>query len=357
MTDHDCGSNLTFELVLGDGSLFPNRRELLVGRSHLVLAYFHLLLCCPLSRSVSSRYRHTKQAVTISTTTCAQAANIVQKRIDEPPLIACSLRRCLAQLQTPGLPFAPRRRIGGEKWRPTVDEHTALDILARLRRVENENRRLKQMGLGLLVLAGVVLLIGQSRPSRTIEGEKFILLDANGRPRARLEMEMTNVPTLVLLDEKGFPSVSLGAGEDPTLTLCKGNCEKQAQLSASKYVLGLALYEGGGNPMMVDQGKQKGLRAGFGVINGVPGVNLFGKGPNEQASLDLEAPGPRLYLSDQSGSVDLEKASLEVSDEQGFSTRIGRTELETPRTGETHKTSAASIVLFDKDSKRLWSAP
>jgi hypothetical protein len=29
----------------------------------------------------------------------------------------------------------------------------------------------------------------------------------------------------------------------------------------------------------------------------------------------------------------------------------------TPRTGETHKTSAASLVLFDKDKNVIWKAP
>jgi hypothetical protein len=247
----------------------------------------------------------------------------------------------------------PKGKSGGL----TVDEHTALDILTRLRRVERENRRLKQIALGVLVLVAAVLLMGQSRLNRTIEAEKFILKDADGRPRARLEMEMTNRPTLVLLDEKGLPLVSLGAGENVGLTLCMESCEKQAQLYVSKNVLGLTFYEGGGNPMVREQGKGNGLRAGLSVINGVPGLNLFGKDPKEQASLDFEAPGPRLFLSDASGTVDLEKGNFEISDKQGFRTTIGSTELETPRTGETHKTSAASVVLFDKDSKVLWSAP
>lgn len=92
------------------------------------------------------------------------------------------------------------------------------------------------------------------------------------------------------------------------------------------------------------------------MVKGVPGLNLFSDDSTQQASLDLEA-GPRLLLSDQTGIVSLEKASLEVSDKQGFRTKIGSTELETPRTGETHKTSAASVVLFGKDGKTLWSAP
>jgi len=226
------------------------------------------------------------------------------------------------------------------------------NILARLGRVERENRRLKRMAVGVLVLAGAVILMGQARPSnRTIEAERFVLKDASGRIRARLEMELSDRPTLALLDAKGFPLVSLEAGESPSLNLCKGSCDQQVWLGTfPNGLFGLALY-----------GKDKGaplhgLQAGLGVVNGVPGLNLYGKDATEGASLDLEA-GPRLFLSDQNGDVSLEKASLEVSDKQGFRAKIGSTELETPRTGETHKTSAASVVLFGKDGKALWTAP
>jgi len=46
-----------------------------------------------------------------------------------------------------------------------------------------------------------------------------------------------------------------------------------------------------------------------------------------------------------------------LSDSQGYQTAIGSTDLSTPRTGETHKTSAASVVLIGKDKRVLWSAP
>ena len=46
-----------------------------------------------------------------------------------------------------------------------------------------------------------------------------------------------------------------------------------------------------------------------------------------------------------------------VNDPEGFSAQLGSVDLVTPRTGEQHKTSAASLVLFGKDSKVLWSAP
>jgi hypothetical protein len=44
-------------------------------------------------------------------------------------------------------------------------------------------------------------------------------------------------------------------------------------------------------------------------------------------------------------------------DEQGFSATLGVANLQTPRTGETQKRSAASLVLFDKDKNVIWKAP
>ena len=48
---------------------------------------------------------------------------------------------------------------------------------------------------------------------------------------------------------------------------------------------------------------------------------------------------------------------LVLDDASGFATEIGVTDLVTPATGETHETSAASVVLLGKDKKVLWSAP
>ena len=46
-----------------------------------------------------------------------------------------------------------------------------------------------------------------------------------------------------------------------------------------------------------------------------------------------------------------------ANDSEGFSAELGSTSLVTTRTGEQHKSSAASLVLFGKDGKVLWSAP
>lgn len=48
---------------------------------------------------------------------------------------------------------------------------------------------------------------------------------------------------------------------------------------------------------------------------------------------------------------------VELTDAEGFQATLGATNLVTPKTGETHKTSAASLVLFDKNQNVIWKAP
>lgn len=48
---------------------------------------------------------------------------------------------------------------------------------------------------------------------------------------------------------------------------------------------------------------------------------------------------------------------LSLEDKEGYSTEIGRTDLVVTKTGRKEQTPAASVVLFDKEKKVLWSAP
>lgn len=83
------------------------------------------------------------------------------------------------------------------------------------------------------------------------------------------------------------------------------------------------------------------LRAGLILVDDGPTLLLAAANERAKATLEAPAEGPKLSLSD----------------ENGFETAIGITDLLTPTTGEKHRTSAASIVLFGKDKKVLWSAP
>jgi|SRR5215469_3467139 len=276
-------------------------------------------------------------------------------------------------------------------------------IMSRLEQVEKENRTLKSLGTVILLALGAALLMGQSRTGRTVEAENFVLRDNRGNVRATLGIELEDRPTLTFKDARGLPLVSLAGGDDPFLTLKREGGQEQVQIGVNKDLYGLAIY---GEP----KGAIKGTRVGLGVWKGIPSLTLYDENGNERAAVQTEQSGPSLRLSDVNGKgrVELSMASsdmhlpgltlfdkggksiasfvgedapflhlgrygetehflvavapnvgpyVSLSDKEGFMTAIGSTDLVTPRTGETHKTSAASVVLFGKDQKVLWSAP
>jgi hypothetical protein len=67
---------------------------------------------------------------------------------------------------------------------------TAQAILLRVERLEQQNRRLKRLGAGVLFLAAPVVLLGQRQlGTRTIQAEEFRVLDSTGATRATLGVE------------------------------------------------------------------------------------------------------------------------------------------------------------------------
>lgn len=222
----------------------------------------------------------------------------------------------------------------------SIEKDLPDSALARLEKVEKQNRMAKKLFLTALVLGGTLVVMGQARQNRVVEAERFLLKDGLGRTRARLELQGGDRPALSLLNENGFPLVSLVAGgEGSFVSLCDSPCKDSVEITLSQNVKGLAIYEAGA-AWPSNKDKLAGLRVGVGVVNGMPGFDLFGKA-GETASLRLDKVGPNIALSD----------------DQGFSTTIGSAALETLQTGESHRTSAASIVLFGKSGKVLWSAP
>lgn len=165
------------------------------------------------------------------------------------------------------------------------------NLLARVEKLERQNRRMKLGGLGALVIAGAFLLMGQASGPRTqdeVRANGFVLVDTSGETRARLFM----------------------SSDGPELALYYANGKMGAWLTAGELLNGTALD-------MIDASGKAGVA-----------LTAFPKGP-----------------------------LLNVMDAQGFETSIGATDLVTMATGETHRTSAASVVLFGKDKTVLWSAP
>ena len=74
----------------------------------------------------------------------------------------------------------------------------------------------------------------------------------------------------------------------------------------------------------------------------------------------IDGMGAGLSLDNGKGEqrIFMDPDHLELSDDAGFKSSLGVTKnLVTSRTGETHQTSAASLLLFDKDKNVIWKAP
>ncbi len=95
-------------------------------------------------------------------------------------------------------------------------------VVERLEELEQQNRRLKLMGVMVLILAGAGLLMGQVVPSsRTVEAEQFVLKDVSGKPRGILAIRADGTPRLEFLEEDGKPRAALATAADgsPSLSL------------------------------------------------------------------------------------------------------------------------------------------
>ena len=79
---------------------------------------------------------------------------------------------------------------------------------------------------------------------------------------------------------------------------------------------------------------------------------------NAQGHFGAELGSGTLMLAGEHNSfATLSPYNLDLQDQDGFLATLGMTNIVTPRTGQTQKTSAASLVLFDKNKNVIWKAP
>lgn len=184
------------------------------------------------------------------------------------------------------------------------------ELESRLLSVEKQNRRLKQLGAALLILVTSLILMGQAPSKKTVEANEFVLRDDSGNIRARLFMTTMQTTNMAI---PGFAEpVPVTFKPRPTL----------------------ALYD--------EKGEASGLLDDDEVLFFKSHVSL-GKGT--------------LTIGDGTNGATISSYSMGLFDEQGFETTLGRRTLVTPRTGESHMTSAASLVMFDKNKNVIWKAP
>jgi hypothetical protein len=79
----------------------------------------------------------------------------------------------------------------------------------------------------------------------------------------------------------------------------------------------------------------------LGVNAGDPSISIMDGGGNGGAGITFGKNGP----------------SLSLEDGKGYSTIVGKTKIEGPGNEQPRYTSAASVVLFDKDKRIMWKAP
>jgi hypothetical protein len=100
------------------------------------------------------------------------------------------------------------------------DETQIQEILERLARVEQQNRRFKQGGILLVVLACCLLISAQGvQKPRIVEAEQFLLRDAAGHVVGLWGSSAPPTqpgPVLVMFTEKGDAGAQLSVGQSGT---------------------------------------------------------------------------------------------------------------------------------------------
>jgi hypothetical protein len=182
-------------------------------------------------------------------------------------------------------------------------------INIRLRKLERENRRMKQIGILFAVCASVLIVSGQSKTSKIVEATEFRLVDTAGRVRGSFSTE-NSITSLMLTDLSEKVKVYLGVGvAGSTLTLGSVDGDTQIKLVSAP--------------------------------SDIAGLYMQGSAGKIEAKVDKDGGGP----------------SLSIEDKDGYSSVLGKSNLILTKTGKKEETPAASLTLFSNEKKVIWSAP
>jgi len=195
----------------------------------------------------------------------------------------------------------------------------------RIERLERQNRLFRRGALTCVIALVSVGLLGQTKhPHKAgtatpaapaipekIEAGSFILKDSNGKIRAELSMSGTG-PTFKLRDESGTPLITLSLNDSSPQ-----------------------------GPMMLFSDPQHHAGVSVSVLEGMGSqLSLVGARPDIQARMAVAPEG----------------TSFEMSDANGFTTSIGNG-IQASKGKQPKKTTAASVTLYGKDRRVLWSTP
>ena len=249
---------------------------------------------------------------------------------------------------------------------PAPDMHA---INTKLKKLEKQNRSLKHAGLSLIIFVGSVLLMGQAGLRKTVEAEKFILRDASGRVRAQIASEQYG-PYIAFYGATGKEQAWLGlVSDEPTLQFAGTDEKLHMELKANDQGSSIVLRDSEGRERAklwasAGEGFELHGLSPIGTIK-LDSTNLLfsNSAARPQVWLSVGPQATALSLSDFHNEVwaNLVAATngprVGISDKTGFSATLGSTELGRQGTGETVRTSAASVVLSGRDGKVIWRAP
>jgi hypothetical protein len=209
-----------------------------------------------------------------------------------------------------------------------------MTVMARLERVERENRRWKIVGCATLLLLGVALLMAAttSRVPDEIRARRFALIDKNGKQRAVLGTSEASQEMF------SMPGESLHGGG---LTIFDSN----GRLRAAMYVTA----EGDAKFIAYDKTEQ--ALARFGVLDsGAATLGLGGLDGKDRASIEVSGNAPALVFRDDSRRQRVVLGGFTLWPVPGE-----RIDVSKPGRAEIRPTS--SIVLIGDDGEILWKAP
>ena len=145
----------------------------------------------------------------------------------------------------------------------TTPAMPALTLLAhRVTQLEQQNRLFKCAGMLLLLLLGSVTLVAAQERGKgqTIEAERFVLKDANGRMRADLGMDKNGGVRFVLYDENEKQRLNAASfNEGPGLALFDENGAVRFSVSQSNRGPSLVFNDENQKPHVIRLSRRVGI--------------------------------------------------------------------------------------------------
>jgi hypothetical protein len=213
-------------------------------------------------------------------------------------------------------------------------------IEARLARLEAQNRRWKQGALLCLLAISTVGLMAQTQTTKPkTTTKKPAPPAAPAAPAAPVIPEKLQAESFVLVDQAGHDRAELAmGGTGPSFRLLSTTGSALVTISLNDSAAG-GSAPGGPVLLLSDPSHKAGLT--MSVLDGA-GSQLSLMGENKDAQVHM--------------AVTKDGSAVELFDENGFSTSLGNG-MKVSKSGKAQETSAASIALYNKDRKVLWSAP